>query len=80
MLIHSRMETHSEFMLELCRGLESQFGQKAEGVSASEFRGSDLLGTILPAGRDQALEFLEPVLHEDHFGDGRWLPLFRLDH
>ncbi len=34
---------------------------------------------ILPGG-GEALEFLEPVLDQDHFGDRLGLPLFQLDH
>ena len=35
---------------------------------------------LLLAGGAEALEFLEPALDEDHFGDGRGLPLVELDH
>jgi len=32
------------------------------------------------SGGDEALELLEPVLDEGHFGDRRRLPVFELDH
>ena len=34
---------------------------------------------LLPGGHE-ALEFLEPVLDEDHLADGRGLPLLHLNH
>ena len=44
-----------------------------EGVDCGQPR-------LLVAGGDEALEFLKPVLHQDHFGDRCGLPLFELGH
>ncbi len=34
----------------------------------------------LLSSRDEALEFLKPVLHQHHLGDGLGLSLFELEH
>ena len=58
------------------QSVKNRRGDKTERREAS---GGAKERCSLPSGAE-ALKFLEPVLHEDHFGHGRGLPLFELYH
>jgi len=58
------------------QSVKNRRGDKTERREAS---GGAKERCSLPSGAE-ALKFLEPVLHEDHFGHGRGLPVVQLHH